>query len=212
MKHIIWDWNGTLLNDLAIIIESVNRTVGSVGIPAITLDDYRTHYTRPVKQFYDNIAGYEIDAETWQGIDGLFHANYRNMVSDAQLAAGAEEALRSIDDGPHGQSLLTMASAAELELAFELFDVERFFDVAQANTGPAGGFKSDLLADHLARLDVDPREVTMIGDTVDDGQAALDNEIGCVLYDDGSHHRHDLETVGVPITDSIAKAVEIALR
>ena len=53
--------------------------------------------------------------------------------------------------------------------------------------------------------------LTMIGDTVDDAHAAFENGIGCVLYDDGSHHRADLEAVGLPIADSLAEAVEIAL-
>ena len=73
MKHIIWDWNGTLLNDLPVIIDAVNETVEQVGIRRITLDDYRTYYTRPVKLFYDEIAGREIDRDEWERIDRMFH-------------------------------------------------------------------------------------------------------------------------------------------
>jgi phosphoglycolate phosphatase-like HAD superfamily hydrolase len=211
MKHIIWDWNGTLLNDLPIIIKAVNQTVDELGIRRITLDDYRTFYTRPVKVFYDQITQREIEHAEWQEIDRLFHENYRAMVDRAGLAAGAEEALVAIDQGPHAQSLLSMSSENDLAVALSLFNVERFFEVAQGNSGPPGGFKAELLGDHLTRIPAAAEEVTMIGDTVDDAHAARENGIAFVIYDDGSHHRHDLDDIGVPVTDSIAEAVKIAL-
>lgn len=211
MKHIIWDWNGTLLNDLPVIIEAVNHTVARVGLPQISLDDYRNHYTRPVKRFYDRIAGREIGHDDWVLIDRLFHEQYQARVAEAELAPGARAALAKIDLGPHDQSLLSMAPEAELRAALSLFDVARYFRVAQGNSGPPGGFKTEHLADHLTLIDADPSIVTMIGDTVDDGHAAIDNGINGVLYDDGSHHRADLEAVGLPIADSIAEAVKIAL-
>lgn len=211
MKHIIWDWNGTLLNDLPVVIEAVNHALGRVGLPQITLDDYRTHYTRPVKRFYDRIAGREIGHDDWVLIDRLFHEQYQARVAEAELAPGAGAALAKIDRGPHDQSLLSMAPEAELRAALGLFDVARYFRVAQGNSGPPGGFKTEHLADHLTLIDADLSTVTMIGDTVDDGHAAIDNGINGVLYDDGSHHRADLESVGLPIADSIAEALEIAL-
>ena len=211
MKHIIWDWNGTLLNDLPVIIEAVNQTVEVFGLPRITVDDYRTHYTRPVKKFYDNIAGREIGHNDWVVIDRLFHERYHAMVEDASLATGAHAVLSELADGPHRQSLLSMAPEKGLRVALDLFDVAKYFSIAEGNTGPPGGFKTDHLASHLVRIDRDVSRIIMIGDTVDDGNAAIENEIACVLFDDGSHHRHDLETLGLPIADSLSEAVEIAL-
>ena len=212
MQHIIWDWNGTLLNDLPIIIDAVNQTVAEVGIRPITLDDYRTHYTRPVKKFYDAIAEGEIGHDDWVLIDRLFHERYHELLDRASLADGAHDVLTDLDSSHHGQSLLSMAPDEGLQPALLQFDVVRYFDLAQGNSGPPGGFKSVHLADHLARLAVDPSTVTMIGDTVDDANAARDNGIAMVLFDDGSHHRADLEAAGVPIVTTLTAAVETALK
>ena len=212
MKHIIWDWNGTLLNDLPVIIKAVNHTLEQVGLPQITLEDYRTYYTRPVKKFYDQIAGRDIGHDDWTRIDGLFHERYHAMVGDASLASGANEVLAELDAGPNEQSLLSMAPQDELLMALELFGVSGYFSLAEGNTGAPGGFKADHLASHLERLETDKSRVTMIGDTIDDGDAAIENGIACVLFDDGSHHRHDLEALGLPIADLLAEAVEVALR
>ena len=135
MKHIIWDWNGTLLNDLPVIIDAVNETVEQVGIRRITLDDYRTYYTRPVKLFYDEIAGREIDRDEWERIDRMFHETYHASVDRASLATGAREVLAEIKRGPHGQSLLSMAPNSELRTALHLFDVAQFFQICKEMRG-----------------------------------------------------------------------------
>ena len=49
--HVVWDWNGTLLDDLPIVLASVNVGIEPYRSTPVTLDDYRTHYTRPVKRF-----------------------------------------------------------------------------------------------------------------------------------------------------------------
>ena len=211
MKHIIWDWNGTLLNDLPLMLDAVNHTVTEIGLRQITLDDYRTFYTRPVKRFYDQIADREITDDEFALIDRLFHEFYHSRVHQARLADHAHGVLAEIDASDHSQSLLSMAPNDELQMALGLFDVKQYFPIAQGNTGLPGGFKARHLANHLHDLGVDPRSVTMIGDTVDDANAAIENGIDSVLYDDGSHHRADLEAVGVPIADSLVSAAEIAL-
>lgn len=211
MKHIIWDWNGTLLHDLPVIIDAVNAAAAQVGLPKIELDDYRTHYTRPVKVFYERIAGRSIDDEEWMLIDRLFHEEYHATVVNAELAVGAHDALATIDGGPHSQSLLSMAPHDELQKAIALFGVDRYFSIAQGNTGRPGDPKSQHLGMHLSDLGVARDTIVMIGDTVDDAESAREHDVACVLYDDGSHHRPDLEAVGVPITDSLNEAVAWAV-
>ena len=50
----------------------------------------------------------------------------------------------------------------------------------------------------------------MIGDSLDDGLAAEENGIRCVMFDSGSHHRHELESTGFPVADSLLQALELA--
>ena len=48
-KHIVWDWNGTLLDDLHVVIEAANVSLGLFDIEGIDEDGYRDHFTRPVR-------------------------------------------------------------------------------------------------------------------------------------------------------------------
>ena len=57
MRHVIWDWNGTLVDDLPIVVDAVNASLAGIGAGPIVADDYRDHYTRPVRVFYDRLLG-----------------------------------------------------------------------------------------------------------------------------------------------------------
>ena len=71
MKHIIWDFNGTLLNDTQLSLDVDNNVFEKLGIPAITLDDYRNNMTMPVRDFYPavgvdySVHSYETIARLW---------------------------------------------------------------------------------------------------------------------------------------------------
>lgn len=47
MKHIIWDFNGTLLNDAQLSVDLDNYVFDRIGVPRITLEDYRNNMTMP---------------------------------------------------------------------------------------------------------------------------------------------------------------------
>ena len=76
IRHVVWDWNGTLFDDFHLVIEAVNAGIAPIGIGPITADDYRTHYTRPVKLFYERLAGRPISEAEWRDLDGRFHGAY----------------------------------------------------------------------------------------------------------------------------------------
>ena len=73
MQHVVWDWNGTLFDDLTVVLAAVNRGVEPFGVPPVTLDHYRDHYTRPVKRFYDDLIGRELTRSEWEDLDNRFH-------------------------------------------------------------------------------------------------------------------------------------------
>ena len=76
MRHVVWDWNGTLLDDLPLVVESVNVLMHDRGFAAITTEDYTTNYTRPVRLFYERLFGRAIDDDEWAHVDEVFHRAY----------------------------------------------------------------------------------------------------------------------------------------
>ena len=75
--HVVWDWNGTLLDDLDVVVAAVNVSLAAMDAPAIDADGYRDHYTRPVWLFYERLLGRRIAPREWAHIDDVFHRTYR---------------------------------------------------------------------------------------------------------------------------------------
>ena len=53
--HIIWDWNGTLLNDISSSLQSVNDMLAMRGKDPIDIDFYRECIGVPIVKFYERV-------------------------------------------------------------------------------------------------------------------------------------------------------------
>ena len=54
-KHIIWDWNGTLVNDLTLCVDLLNFSLKKRGLPLISENIYKQKFLFPIKNFYETV-------------------------------------------------------------------------------------------------------------------------------------------------------------
>ncbi|MEV1067647.1 HAD family hydrolase [Streptomyces sp. NPDC050263] len=211
--HIVWDWNGTLLNDNDAIIGATNAAFAELGLEPLTLERYRALYCVPVPKFYERLMGrLPTDAE-WEVMDEIFHRYYAEHRVRCGLTEGAVELLTEWRLAGHSQSLLSMYVHDELVPLVRGFGIEPHFIRVDGRTGPSGGSKAEHMVRHLQALnEVEPERTVVIGDAADDAVAALHVGARAVLYTGGSHSRASLEGVGVPVVDTLGEAVEVAGR
>lgn len=214
MRHVVWDWNGTLFDDGHLVIEGLNAVLAAEGIEPMDAEAYRAAYTRPVQRFYERLFGRPLAAEEWQSIDDVFHDGYRDALERATLAIDAHEALDSVDRGGATQSLLSMYRHHELVPLVERFGIAPRFVRVDGVRGQGGGLKAPFLEAHLEgvmeRSGRAPSDIVLIGDALDDAAAAAHVGARCVLYDGGSHPREELERAGLPVAASLTEAIGFA--
>ena len=211
MRHVIWDWNGTLFDDLHIVVEAVNASLAELGADPIDADGYRDHYTRPVHLFYERLLGRVLDQSEWLQIDKTFHDSYREALPRADLALDATDALEMVGARGWRQSILSMWYHDELVPFVAGRGLDRFMDRVDGNRGEAGETKRIHLERHLDALAIQDRGAdffVMVGDSLDDAVAARHAGIACVLYDSGAHHRSELDSAGVPVVESLRAALD----
>jgi phosphoglycolate phosphatase-like HAD superfamily hydrolase len=214
MRHVVWDWNGTLFDDQHLVLEALHAVLDEAGLPRVDLATYQRLYTRPVKVFYERLFGRPIPLEEWAHLDEVYHHGYRAALHRAGLAGDAEQALDLVDAAERSQSLLSMWRHEELlPLVGELGIEDRFVRI-DGLRGPGGGTKAPHLEEHLAAVahlaGDDASQVAVIGDALDDAAAAAHVGARCVLFDGGSHPRAELDTAGVPVASSLVEALERA--
>lgn len=210
-RHLVWDWNGTLLDDLPIVIEAVNRAIAIFGLTPITADGYRDHYTRPVRDFYNNLFDREVRDEEWLRLNTAFHDAYFELAASADLAPGALAAMRQLQEAGWTQSLLSMSPQDWIDGIVDRLGLTDWFEIVDGLSGPTGGLKAAHLEEHLQVLEIHGSEVVVVGDTPDDVAAARHVGARPILFHGGSHHFDKLKAEGAPIAESILDAVSIAL-
>lgn len=207
--HIVWDWNGTLLNDLELVVRSVSESIGRFGHDPIDAESYRDHYTRPVRSFYDSLFGRQVGDMEWSDLNKTFHEVYYAGVDSANLADDAVAVLDGAAGLGIGQSLLSMSTHQHLVPTVRTHGIEQYFSLVTGLEKPSGEVKAAYLERHLLDQAVDPSTVVVVGDTPDDHVAAMSVGARSILYDGGSHHRHVLEAQGAPVANSLTAALEM---
>lgn len=209
---MVWDWNGTLLDDLHIVIDSVNSSIAAFGVGPIDADGYRDHYTRPVKLFYESLFGRAITDDEWLRLNSLFHESYFELAETVGLAPDALDAMDLASSRRWTQSLLSMSPHDWLVGIVDRLEITERFELVDGQTIEAGGRKAAHLATHLNSLGLSGEQVLVVGDTPDDVAAARHVGAEAILFHGGSHHMEVLTAEGVPIAETLVEAVEIAQR
>jgi phosphoglycolate phosphatase-like HAD superfamily hydrolase len=213
VRHIVWDWNGTLFDDHHLVLDGLNTVLDDAGLPRVDQPTYQRLYTRPVSIFYERLFGRTIGPHEWQHIDDLYHAGYRAALDRAELTVDAQVALGTVVAAEGTQSLLSMWRHDELVPLVGRLGIADHFARIDGLRGAGGGLKAPFLAAHLDALTEvtgDPRGVVVVGDALDDAAAAAHVGVSCVLYDGGSHPRAELERAGVPVAATLTEALEHA--
>ena len=53
IRNIIFDWSGTLVDDLPAVLRASNFVLSQAGKPVMSLETFRAEFTLPFKKFYD---------------------------------------------------------------------------------------------------------------------------------------------------------------
>src|SRR5436853_6174980 len=107
VRHVIWDWNGTLFDDFNIVLSAMSSACVSAGGATITADRYRQTFTRPIERTYERLLGRPLAEGEWESLNEQFHVSYNQICREATLAPEAPELLERLRDAGLPQSLLS---------------------------------------------------------------------------------------------------------
>jgi phosphoglycolate phosphatase-like HAD superfamily hydrolase len=208
VPHLVWDWNGTLLDDLTLVVAATNASLAVLGGPAVTAEEHRRDFRRPIAEYYGGVLGRRVDDEEFVRLDKTFHLAYSDGLLGCRLSIGALEALGS---WAGTQSLLSMWFHDELVPTVSRYGLDTYFARVDGLRDPVGGGpKEPHLVAHLRAQGLSGQDCVLIGDSVDDAIAARTVGAHCVLYTGGFTDAARLRTIGVPVADTLAEAARLA--
>lgn len=214
VRHVVWDWNGTLVDDFEVIVSATNAACSQVVGRSVSAAEYRAHFTRPVHKFYERLLGRPVTPDEWDDMNAAFHRSYLELRASCALAPDADAALTAVTASGRTQSLLSLWTHEELvKVVAEVGLAEHFLRLDGMRGLSDGGPKDRHLRDHLERMaddlgrDLDPKQILLIGDSLDDAAAAAAVGARCVLVEGGSHDAADLAASGDPVASSLLGAL-----
>lgn len=208
-RYILWDWNGTLLDDTQAALDTLNIMLRRRGAPEIGMEFYRDNFSFPVKPFYVSI-GMKLENEDWDALAEEYHAVY--AAQPKRLNPLAMEALSIVRCHGAGQSIISALRQDLLDAATAEYAVAPFMDYIYGVDNLDGCSKLDRARSLVGRLrEGGVGKIVLVGDSLHDFEVAEKVGVGCVLCADGSHAGWRLEKVAFT-GDTVVDAVKAALK
>ncbi len=207
-RHVIWDWNGTLIDDVWVCVEILNDMLRKRHLPVVTAERYREEFDFPIQEYYRRV-GFDFSVEPYEKLAREFILEYDRRRFECSLQPGALHVLQSLADRGITQSILTAYHHERLDEITRFFSIQQFFThLIGVNDDFASG-KIENGKRFIALLDVPAENVVMVGDTNHDYDVSVAMGIDCVLIACGHQARRKLQACGGSGLDQIRDVLTI---
>jgi phosphoglycolate phosphatase len=208
IKHLIWDWNGTLFDDVDLCVENINWLLSKYNYPQITKERYKEIFTFPVIEYYRR-AGFELEELDFKKIGKEWMDRYERIKYEAKLTNGSEEIVKYFFYSGIEQSILSAYSEHTLIEIVDRFGLRKFFKNIVGLDNIYAESKIELGKKLLNKIYSNPDEILLIGDTVHDFEVSKELGCKCVLLASGHQSKNELEKCGVEVIDELKDLVRL---
>lgn len=188
---VIWDWNGTLLNDVDVAFQAMNTMLAKRQLPLLSgLDCYREIFTFPVREYYLS-AGLNLEQETFEELAVEWTRLYHQFYPSCGLYPDALETVQALEKLGVRQVIVSASQQQALDAQVEEQGLSQYFQ---------------------AKLGIAPSRALFVGDTLHDWEVAREAGCSCILVAQGHQSKRLLETAGVPVLDGICQVPQWIAR
>ena len=197
-KIIIWDWNGTLLNDAETCLVTMNNILGRRNMPGLTLELYKEVFSFPVIEYYQKI-GFDFSKESFEALSVEFIDAYNQALGSAPLVRNAEKILEYFKKAGKENVIISAMKSDMLKKSVAEKGIESYFTNILGIENIYAASKSKLATDYVKKRSLDVDDIVLIGDTTHDYEVAREIGCRCILVADGHQSEERLRTAGVEI-------------
>lgn len=198
-SHVVWDFNGTLLDDVSIGVEAINALLKKHGLPMLdSVEAYRRYFCFPVVDYYEKIG---LERERFEVYAAEWVSEYNLRAASAALCFGARELIEFFRENGCRQYLLSATEQKMLEKQVESLGLCAYFDdlIGQGDTYGSGKMEA---AVNWSKK-VNPKRALFIGDTIHDFEVATAAGADCVLLASGHQDYARLALCGCPVFEGL---------
>ncbi len=207
-KLLVWDWNGTIMDDMEFTYQIENRMLRERGMKEIPdREFYLNNFGFPIIAYYIKL-GYDFSIYPYEELAAEFHRIYTEGYRCCPLRAGAIETLSAVQKMHIPQTLLSASEQNRLIEQTSYYGVGSYFQELLGLSDEYAHSKVDRAKQYIQTHGIDPKDVLFIGDTDHDYEASASVGCNCVLLTGGHQGRAVLARCGVPVLDSLQELLD----
>lgn len=205
--YVLWDFNGTILNDVEVGIKSTNIMLKKRGLNKIhSVKEYYDMFCFPIIDYYKKL-GFDFEKECFEDLSVEWVEHYLFNVKEAVIFDGAVDLMKKLKNNNITQIILSATEQKMLENQIEGLGIREYFNeiigldniYAFSKVGAAEKWISDKV----------PRKILMLGDTYHDYEVAKTIGIDIILIANGHQSKKQLEKCDCIIVDDIRQVNDI---
>tara|TARA_B100001123_G_C15152467_1_gene964051 strand:- start:157 stop:822 length:666 start_codon:yes stop_codon:yes gene_type:complete len=178
IKYIVWDWNGTLVDDTYLFVDLMNLLLLPRNLNSLTISSYRKNFCFPLENYYLRL-GFDFKKEPYSSISEEFINLYNKHKYEPPLYCGALNLIERLSSLKIKNCLLSAQQQNMLVDSVGFYGVENLFDEIVGMDNHHARGKALAAKSLINKLGADAKEVLFIGDTSMDVEMAL--SLGCPI-------------------------------
>lgn len=212
-KHyLIWDWNGTLLNDVDLSIESINQLLIQEKLPPLpTKEAYQRVFQFPIVQYYKAV-GFDFEKRSFDELANDYMNYYQPRSLSCPLHEGVLEALEHYQAQGYTQVLLSASKQDYLHQQLSQFPIKHYFQDVISLDNIHAFSKAELAKEYVQEKQNEMESITFVGDSVHDYEVARGANANCILIANGHEHKEKLLHTGCHVLNQIQELSNLIKR
>lgn len=205
-KLIIWDWNGTIVNDVLVALGAVNKILEKRQMKPITLEQYYSYLETPIIKFYEHL--FDFSKVDFNEIAEEFSEYYDELLPEFPLFMNSYYVLHHLYKDGVKQIIVSGSKTEKITSVLQRFNLMCYFDDIIGADDHFAESKLERGTEAIKKLNVEPSECLVVGDTVHDDILAKEIGADCVLFSGGHQSKKDLESRHVTVIDDMVDLLD----
>ena len=191
-KNLIFDWSGTLVDDMGPVIEATNAVLEKYNLAPYDREEFRRNFRLPYREFYEEI----LPDVALEELEAHFRPAFDGATSLVTVLPHAREKLEWAKARGIRMFVLTSMDAIAFSRQLNEFGMQDFFEETYAGVLD----KRELIGEILEAHSLDKSETAFVGDMTHDIETARHGGISSIAVLTGYHHAEVLASVRPDIT------------
>ncbi len=205
IKDIMWDFNGTIIDDVKPALYSVNDMLTKRGLPEINIEQYYSYMDTPIIKFYENVL--DVEKETFETIASEFASGYKKHIPVNCLMENVEKVLKYAKDNGIKQYLLSSSNETTVTTMINKYNLNNYFDVVSGANNHSADSKIERGKKLISDYKINIENLIIIGDTLHDYHFAREINSKCILTTRGHQGKEQFKESNVIIIDDMIEVL-----